>query len=198
MRSTLIRDFALKRICKYLSRVGDVTNYSWWGYSMDVDQFGYSYGIMKFYGTNYYEHMGFYLGYGYNMALLVNEKSGIADFWGQHPESHRLDFFFPSRQMASWLLLKWLRYPEPTDSKSLQDINFGETTNHIFARKIKAMLLWSTSSFHSAGFDFLLVEEQTPYDHLQTARPPGLQGRRCQGRQGWPWIRSDDLAVALG
>jgi hypothetical protein len=100
--------------------------------------------------------------------------------------------------MASWLLLKWLRYPEPTDSKSLQDINFGETTNHIFARKIKAMLLWSTSSFHSAGFDFLLVDEQTPYDHLQTARPPGLQGRRCQGRQGWPWIRSDELAVALG
>jgi len=104
--------------------------------------------------------------------------------------------------MASWLPLKWLRYPEPTDSSWISKrYQFGETTNHIFARKIKAikaMLLWSTSSFHSAGFDFLLVEEQTPYDHLQTARPPGLQGRRCQGRQGWPWIRSDDLAVALG
>lgn len=62
MRSTLIRDFALKRICKYLSRVGDVTNYSWWGYSMDVDQFGYSYGIMIFYGTNYYEYYGILFG----------------------------------------------------------------------------------------------------------------------------------------
>lgn len=56
----------------------------------------------------------------------------------------------------------------------------GETRNHlpIFARKINANMLlpWSTSSFHSAGFDFLLVEEQTPYDLLQTARPPQVTG----------------------
>lgn len=110
--------------------------------------------------------MGFYLGYRYNMALLVNENQ-IADFWGQHPESH---------QMASWLPLKWLRYPEPTDSSWISKrYQFGETTNHIFARKIKAikaMLLWSTSSFHSAGFDFLLVEEQTDGQTSRFAGPP--------------------------